>query len=359
MSAKVFIISNGARTPVGLQAAPSAAAVRAAISGMREHPLLVDHFGEPVIGAFDRRLDPALRGPDRLLALSALALQEALWPLRDTRASSLRLPVYLGLPEVRPGFTSRDIAQVQERITRDVMRLHPDSQVTAFAEGHAAGMISLKKALDQIQCGLCEACLIGGVDSYFHPDTIRWLEENGQLASMNARSAFVPGEGAGFTLLMAEPTARQLGCVASAQLLTVALGQETKLIKSLDVCLGEGLTAAVQAAVSDVDGVHVPISDIVCDINGERYRGEEWGFVCLKLTEYFQAPCEYRSPADCWGDMGAASVPLFAMLACQAVARGYARGSSCLLWASSERGLRGAAVLASKSHEEGRTWAIA
>ena len=59
------------------------------------------------------------------------------------------------------------------------------------------------------------------------------------------------------------------------------------------------------------------INDIYCDINGERYRSEEWGFVCLRLSQYFDNPTAYRSPAECWGDMGAASGPLFAMLACR------------------------------------------
>ena len=43
--------------------------------------------------------------------------------------------------------------------------------------------------------------------------------------------------------------------------------------------------------------------------------------------------------------MGAASGPLFAMLACQAAARGYAKGKRTLLWSGSESGLRSAAVL--------------
>lgn len=84
---------------------------------------------------------------------------------------------------------------------------------------------------------------------------------------------------------------------------------------------------------------------MICDINGERYRGEEWGFVCLRLSQYFDDPTAYDSPADCWGDMGAASGPLFIMLACQAIARGYAKGPRALLWTSSEGGLRGAAVI--------------
>src|SRR5262249_58020185 len=110
------------------------------------------------------------------------------------------------------------------------------------------------------------------------------------------------------------------------------------------MCFGEGLSATVRDAVRAL-GPADKINHVICDINGERYRGEEWGFVCLRLSQYFDNPTDYLSPANCWGDVGAASGPLFAMLVCQAIARGYARGSRTLLWASSEGGQRAAAQL--------------
>jgi 3-oxoacyl-[acyl-carrier-protein] synthase I len=65
------------------------------------------------------------------------------------------------------------------------------------------------------------------------------------------------------------------------------------------------------------------------------------------LGEYFDDPTAYLSPAECWGDVGAASGPLFAMLACQAVMRSYAKGPRTLLWTSSEGGQRAVALLES------------
>jgi 3-oxoacyl-[acyl-carrier-protein] synthase-1 len=200
-------------------------------------------------------------------------------------------------------------------------------------------------AMGQIRRGVFDACLVGGVDSYFQPDTMEWLDENRQLVGAVSRSAFIPGEGAGFCLIMTEGSRNRLGLGAMARVLSVATGMETKLIKTEEVCLGEGLTKTVQEAVSDLAASEQTINDIICDINGERYRGEEWGFVSLRLSQYFGDPTAYRSPADCWGDMGAASGPLFAMLACQAADRGYATGPRSLLWASSEGGLRAAAML--------------
>lgn len=346
MASSVHIITTGARTPLGLQTVPSAAALRAGISAMGEHPFMIDQVGDPMPGALDARFDPAMMGPERLIALGETALREACAPLTsDSRGSCLRLPVYLGLPEPRPGFTEQDAEVVRSGLARIEGLPIEISKVNIYTEGHAAGLSALATATKQIQQGAFEACLVGGVDSYFQPDTMEWLDENRQLAGAVSRSAFVPGEGAGFCLLMAERARKRLGLGALARVLSVATGRETKLIKTSDICLGEGLTTTVRDAVSGLSPPAETINEIICDINGERYRGEEWGFVCLRLPQHFDDPTAYRSPADCWGDMGAASGPLFAMLACQAATLSYAKGPRTLLWASSEGGLRGAAVL--------------
>lgn len=351
MNVPVCIAATGARTPLGLQAAPSAAAVRAGIIGLGEHPFMVDQAGDLMRGALDSQLDPGLMGPERLLALAETALKEACAPLaHKVRASRPQLPVYLGLPEIRPGFTEQDAEAVRAGIARFNELPIEISEVNIATQGHAAGLSVLAIAARQIRQGAFEACLVGGVESYFHPDTMEWLDENRQLASADARSAFVPGEGAGFCLLMSQRACWQLGFSALAQVRAVAIGKETKLIKTEDICLGEGLTAVVQRAVNGLTPPSETINAVICDINGERYRGEEWGFVCLRLGQYFDDPTGYCSPTDYWGDMGAASGPLFATLVCQSAARDYAEVSRTLLWASSEGGLRATAVLETRDH---------
>jgi 3-oxoacyl-[acyl-carrier-protein] synthase I len=345
MAGRCHIVANGARTPVGLQSESAAAAVRAGISGLGEHPFLTDRLGQPLPGALDARLDPRLVGPERLIELAGAALREACAPLGNMAAPCPRLPVYLSLPEFRPGFTEQDSEAVRSGLSRIAGMATKLSDVHVFPAGNAGGVLALAEATERMEQGLFGACLVGGVDSYFHPDTMAWLDANRQLVGMKSRSGFIPGEGAGFVVLMTEAVRARLELRPLALVRAVSRGNETKLIKSEEVCLGEGLIATVRNAVSCLQRPGERVNDIICDVNGERYRGEEWGFVCLKLSQYFDDPTAYLSPADCWGDMGAASIPLFAMLACQAAQRGYAKGARILLWASSAGGLRGAAVL--------------
>jgi 3-oxoacyl-[acyl-carrier-protein] synthase-1 len=344
MTTSIDIIATGARTPLGLQAAPAAAAVRAGVTALGDHPFMVDCVGDPMRAALDAQIDPRILGPKRLLALAGPALAEACAPFRAA-PPRLRAPVFLGLPEIRPGFTQLDAEAVRSGLAQIQGLPIGLSDVHVFPQGHSAGFAALAAAAEQMRQGVFNICLVGGVESYFHPDTMEWLDANRQLAGTVSRSGFVPGEGAGFCLLMTAPVRERLGLGAFAHVLAVAMGQEAKLIKTSDTCLGEGLAATVRDAANALHPPAETINEIICDINGERYRGEEWGFVCLRLGQHFDDPTAYRSPAECWGDMGAASAPLFAMLVCQAVARGYAEGPRVMLWASSEGGQRGVAVL--------------
>ena len=344
MVSAMNIVATGARTPLGTKAGPSAAAVRAGIIAAEELPYFRDKLSNPIPAALDSGVEFGVMGPARLVQMARSALEEACLPLNNTVHAGRQIPVFLGLSEFRPGFSAQDSAAVLKGI-REMEGLPVKiAEVSGFPQGHAAGFLALSAAIEKLQQGAFDMCLVGGVDSYYNPDTLEWLDANRQLAGADSRSSFVPGEGAGFCLLATDKVCAKLSEAPQARLHTVQTGQETKRIKTDEVCLGEGLSKTVEGAVATLPRGD-RINQVICDVNGERYRGEEWGFVCLRLSHYFDDPTGYLSPADCWGDIGAASVPLFAMLACQAAQRGYGKGPRTLLWASSEGGLRGAAVL--------------
>src|SRR5436853_7542086 len=83
----------------------------------------------------------------------------------------------------------------------------------------------------------------------------------------------------------------------------------------------------------------------ICDLNGQRYRNEEFTFTLTRTQPLLVKAHDFATPADCWGDVGAASGPLFAMLAIASGLRGYASGPRVLLWAGAEAGQRAAALL--------------
>ena len=87
-------------------------------------------------------------------------------------------------------------------------------------------------------------------------------------------------------------------------------------------------------------------------MNGEPYRADEFGFACLRTKERFVSVSDFIAPADCWGDVSAASAPLGIMLSAIAARKSYAKGRFALVWGSSEGGERGAALVDGAVHEE-------
>lgn len=342
MSTELAIIGCGARTPVGLDRRRSAAAVRAGISRITEHPFMIDRFGEPMKVARDARLDPQLEGPARLSALAIPAAREALAPLAGRTAA--RIVMALGHGNQRPGHDERTAASLIGALCDALRALVIIEDVLHSGEGHAAGLWAMQAAQRLISANRADAVLAGAVDSYLSRDTLEWLDDHEQLHSDGNIYGFCPGEAAGFVLITRADVARYLGSAPLASLVSVGTGNESNRIGTESICLGHGLSSAFREATKPL-GAQQKIDRIICDMNGERYRGNEYGFAVLKCPGRFKAAAHFEAPADCWGDVGAASGPLYAGLVIEAEARGYAKGPLSLIWASSEAGLRAAAVL--------------
>jgi 3-oxoacyl-[acyl-carrier-protein] synthase-1 len=323
---RIAIIGHGARTPLGLECRASAAAVRAGISAIADHPFMIDRFGLPMKVTRDAELDPTWPCLRRISALGAAAAREAL----AGSARTTKLALMLNLAEPRPGLPAGSSAEVAEYM-RGALEL--DVPVHHAMEGHAGGVVAMEAAGRLLEAGRAEAVLVGGAESYLDADTLEWLDREERLHSENNIYGFCPGEGAAFVLLTKGRHD------ASMEIAATSLGREVNVIGTEDICLGEGLGAAF-AAVGDG-----PVDRILCDMNGERYRGNEYGFAVLRSHALFRDAADFEAPADCWGDLGAASAPLFACLVIEAEARGYAKGPRTLIWASSEGGRRAAAVL--------------
>lgn len=340
------IVGFGACTPVGRNAWSSAAAARAGLCGFSEHPLCVDTAGEPVRVARAPWLDLGIEGVDRLAALLLPAIDEALNTWDKTGAMrGVRMGLTLALPGHRPG---RPAVLGEDMVARIAQR-YPTRirEVRVFEAGHAAGLLALEAAADACAVGSVDACIVCGVDSYLTPSCLEWLETCDQLhggGPLNNAWGFVPGEAAG-ALVVANadyltcPGVESFACVTS-----VGIAHEQSLIKTDDVCIGEGLTRAIRFAVKVLASGEL-VDNVFCDMNGEPYRADEYGFAILRTGKAFANPTDFFAPADAWGDVGAAGSVLHVALAVIGHRKRYLRGRLSLVWASSESGERGAALV--------------
>ncbi|CAH2396620.1 beta-ketoacyl synthase N-terminal-like domain-containing protein [Mesorhizobium escarrei] len=344
-SETIVVVGVGARTPLGFDAATSAAAVRAGISGIQEHPFMIDRFGELMKVARDTGIEVTLGGPARADEIAMSPALDALKPLL-TSGNVAEVSLLLATGEARPGQRDGFAAQVHAGLRRKLSDQVSFTGGGSTAGGHAGGLVAIHHACKSLREGRTKLCLAGGVDTYMEPETLEWLDENEQLHSEGNIYGFCPGEAAGFCLLATLGTARAYGLTPLAQIVGTAVANEENRIKTHSVVLGEGLGTAFRSLFAHAP--KDPVDRIICDMNGERYRGTEYGFAAIRNPGRFRDAADFETPADCWGDVGAASGPLYVSLVIEAQARKYQKGPLSLIWASSENGARAAVLLGSR-----------
>lgn len=351
-SRNVCISGIGARTPVGPTAFATASAVRAAVSMLNEHPYMIDKAGNPMVVARDAFLSNAVGGVDRFVEIGLPAAEEALAPLAKISGKTLTIDILVGLPLERPGLPkglSEKIVVGIEKALFQKQKRFSIGAVEPFQNGHSAGLIALQKGWQQILNGDAAVCLVGGVDSYLTPETLEWLDENDHLNAETNTWGFIPGEAAGFCLLCASKIVKDYKLPNFGNVVTATTAHERNLINTDSVCLGEGLSEAVKSAL-EVLPSSIKVDYTICDMNGEPYRADEFGYTIVRTGERFIDPTDFMTPADCWGDVGAASGPLSVVYAIVAGLKGYSRGPYTLIFTSSDSGERTVVLLHTGEH---------
>ncbi len=327
------IVSVGACTAVGLDAATSAAAVRAGISGFGAHPFIVDSIGDRVIVGRAPVTDPDTGTSERLAAMACAAIQECLL-LRPNGSSLDRVPVYLAVPSKRPGLDRAAISAVVTAVRAEFARHALPIEMFEIDAGHAGGLLALQACCEALARRSCSWALAGGVDSWLDADALDWLEATDRLHNAVNPWGFIPGEGAAFCIVAyaARPSHRLHATVNVA-----GFGAAAEMVprRGDEPCLGHGLTSAIQSAIAELPRDQ-KIDEVLCDYNGESDRADEYGFAVVRTSDRFVDATATRTPADCWGDVGAATGTLLVALAWQAAQTHWLAGRNVLIWSSSD-----------------------
>ncbi|MGK3970121.1 hypothetical protein WMF38_00215 [Sorangium sp. So ce118] len=339
MSRGACIAAIGAVSAIGDSALMTAVSARARISGVREHPYMVDRAGEPLKLALARYIDvdvePELRA--RALLERAAAPCAAVWPAGAGAVEAILACAEVGRSGLPPGFEGGLSGALSGAASRAV------SAVALERRGHAAGLWAVARALALLAAGSAEACLVAAVDSYAFPDTLDALDRAGRLRSAHNAWGLVPGEAAAACLLCTERFAARWKLPLLGRVVSAGTAEEQALPFTEAVCTGAGLTRAVRAALEGLQP-DAAVDEVVCDFNGARYRADEMGFMTARLPSRFAGAPPW-APAASWGDVGAASGLLAITTACVLARRAFPRGPNVLVWASSDDGARGAALL--------------
>jgi 3-oxoacyl-[acyl-carrier-protein] synthase I len=330
----VAILGCGMMTGVGLTAEASCAAIRCAIDNFRETRFAAR--GAWIVGS-EVPLEEPWRGIPRLVRLLAGPLRECLDLIPDVPPESI--PVMLCVAEEdRPGrldglgnplfFEACELLSV---------RFHDKSRV--IAQGRIGGAVGLHHASCMIHEAGFRHIIVAGVDSYLTAGSLRAYDERERLLTSANSDGFVPGE-AGAALLIGPPD-------AGTDMVSLGMGfaVEKATIESEEPLRGDGMVAALQQALTAAGLTMAQIGYRLADLSGEQYAFKEADLAVSRILRGRHEFQDLWHPADCIGEIGAATVPGMLAVALTAARKGYAAGDPVLAHSGNDDGRRAALVL--------------
>ena len=340
------IKASGLVTAVGFNAPASLAAIRAGFSGVKE-----SHLWHAPSGKYLKAAKVALpqwwEGLGKLAELVAPAIGECLDAAAPAPADSI--PLLLCIAELSRPFRAVGLEQhlVTEVESRLEVRFHPASQV--IARGQASVAFALQEAQRILSTQRVVCCIIAGVDSLLNPKTVKEYVDRRRVLAPDNSNGFIPGE-AGAAVLVGS-SGHQPG--GELRLLGVGVAQERATIHSEEPLRGEGLTAAVKAALKDAGLTLFEVAWRITDLNGEHYKFKEAAFVAARLQRKAKdVPFDLWHPIEYVGEVGAAIGPCALAWALHAGQKRYAPGEVALCHFGSDEGERAALVV---KYEERRS----
>jgi 3-oxoacyl-[acyl-carrier-protein] synthase-1 len=337
MSALGSVIGVGAASPVGFDARQTAFALRAKKLLPRPSEIR-DKHGAAFGTARLLGLPDDVFGVDRMLAAAARALREA---SRDAALDpSKPLRVFLAMPERSRPLPKADAeASVPTVFLQRLERLSgvridgPGSEMLRL--GHAGFAAALDRAASSLGSG---PIAVGGVDTYYHPETLAWLDRELRVVSEEVHNGFVPSEGAAFLVFAKErsdkrPIARATHAMAGIEQLPEGAPR-----------IAAVMTELVRGAVNGMR--QKPVPWVLTDLNGERHRTKEWSFVTIRNNEVLVGgKTREEHFGQMLGDAGAATGAIAAAYAAVAFRTGFAPADEALIALHSDGDERGVVVL--------------
>lgn len=343
---EIVVTGLGMVSSLGHGAEQSCASVRARITRFQEDDSFLCQAGppgweeEPLVGARIASLDA---GPDRIRGMALAAFQELIQNARLTREEFAGAGLYLSLPPAsRPGPEGRDDAGLPSG-TLEGLSAGRERPASVIAAGHAGSFLAMEQAAAAIREGKRDLCLVAGADSYFEDEILERLDAARRLKSSWNSGGFVPGEGAAAILLEPRHRAERRRATLLAGVEKIGTALEANIFGSPSPCRGDGLAQAIATCAAG-DGGTGP-DWVTCDLNGENDRAMEWGLCQVRLRGLLAGVRHLWHPADCLGDLGAATGAFLVALVSRAFQRGYAPAERCLLWTSSDGPERAALML--------------
>ena len=343
---KLYIAGMGMITPVGANTEMTAAAVKAGISAYRESEYFDKEYNRIKLASIPEEvledsLNAALLKGDftarraRLLQLALIALSN----LAESTPKFGAVPLFIagphGISDEEKGLDGLFLENLalQSGIDLDMK----NSRI--ISTGRAGSLQAIKLAFRFLENSGYNHVLVGGVDTQYDQCCVDELDKDNRLLCGENEDGFVPGEAAGFLLLSRNKLPHTS---PGGYLYEPGTGVEKGHMYSNETYTGDGLSNAFSMALHLAG--HKKIENIYSSMNGESFFAKEYGVALIRNKKYFINDLRLEHPADCLGDLGAASGIIYAGIANELAKTGRSSANT-LLYCSSDDAYRTAVVM--------------
>jgi 3-oxoacyl-[acyl-carrier-protein] synthase-1 len=344
-------------SPVGANVTQTFTSVRANVLRKQESPDIYMCLPEdpdtgqpePLVASAISHLDcrwRSERSPTEWLAWLAANAFADLWN-KSKLTGQEEIGLFLALPTSRPGWGREN----HERFANWFHNLaardrFPHEQFVGLG---SCGVLSLcAEAVRLLREGRIQHAIVGGVDSHLFPAWLAPLDRAYRIRSARNLDGFCPGEAAAWVLLESPAKSGQRSLRPWAAIRTIASTTSTPGPTGHDA--GVGLTDVLRQVIpARAEGPSL----VVCDLNGERGRAEEWGYALSRLGRALPGPLALEHPAAILGDVGAATGAVLLAMTAHYLHTKHSERSAGVVWAASDEGERCAVLLERSSPPSG------
>jgi uncharacterized protein (TIGR02270 family) len=242
-------------------------------------------------------------------------------------------------PRTPASFESSRIAEELLPLLARLTGLHIAREYQRVFSGDAVGFLhALAQAQQALHEGRLDRCILGGIDSLVAPQRLEALKALGLLKIPGQPSRMLPGEAAAFLVLERQRDARQRG----AQVLAICEG-----IRGATHPPGtwEGAAKAGRNLAGHLAGTLASLADggrhpgrIIGGLNGHDRRAYAWGHALPIVGPHPFGSLPLWSPAESFGELGAATGPVAICMAVRDFARGITASPHSLVWLMGDEG---------------------
>lgn len=343
----LYIAGMGMITPLGPSVATTVAAVNAGISAyaLSEYdtpegePITMARVPNAVFDNIEAKIDEGDRfNPrhDRIIKMAITAIRDAC----HQRTTEHAIPLVLGMSErsVDKDGLSSFVESLQENckpwISTQLSR--------SIYSGRAAGIEVIDFVFRYLYQLAHPFVLVGASDSYMDDELLHPLASEERLLTPGSSDAFAPGEAASFLLLTRHIELAEDRNGFAITLHPPGIAEEDGHLYSDKSYRGDGLDQAFKKALHNQPEQN--IHSIYSSMNGENHWAKEYGVAYLRNKQNFIEKVKIEHPADCYGDLGAATATALITLAAEHLHKDK-KAQKHLVYGSSDFGKRGAVVV--------------